>query len=71
MESEPTAELIGDEAARAAVASGDMEWLRARHAEGALVNPVRWDGGGLLTVAVRHNRPEMLTAAAGLRLRPG
>ena len=50
----------GDEAARAAVASGDIEWLRARHAEGTLVNPIRWDGGGLLTVAVRHNRPEML-----------
>ena len=62
VKNEPTAELIGDEAARTAVASGDMEWLRARHAEGALVNPVRWDGGGLLTVAVRHNRPEMLTA---------
>jgi hypothetical protein len=37
-----------------------VEWLRARHAEGKLVNPIRWDGGGLLTVAVRHNRPEML-----------
>ena len=24
------------------------------------MNPVRWDGGGLLTVAVRHNRPEIL-----------
>ena len=62
VKSEPTAELIGDEAARTAVASGDMEWLRARQAEGTFVNPVRWDGGGLLTVAVRHNRPEMLTA---------
>jgi ankyrin repeat protein len=58
--SAPKAEVIGDEAARAAVASGDMEWLRARYAEGTLVNPIRWDGGGLLTVAVRHNRPEML-----------
>ena len=58
--SAPKAEVIGEEAARAAVASGDMEWLRARHAEGTLVNPIRWDGGGLLTVAVRHNRPEML-----------
>jgi len=62
VKSEPTAELIGDEAARTAVASGDTEWLRARQAEGTFVNPVRWDGGGLLTVAVRHNRPEMLTA---------
>jgi len=43
-----------------AEATGDVAWLRARHAEGSLVNPVRWDGGGLLTVAVRHNRPEML-----------
>jgi ankyrin repeat protein len=54
-------EARGDEAARAAVAAGDVEWLRARHAEGTLVNPVRWEEGGLLTVAVRHNRPEMLT----------
>src|ERR1700722_1670732 len=58
--SAPKAEVVGDEAARAAGASGDMEWLRARHAEGILVNPIRWDGGGLLTVAVRHNRPEIL-----------
>jgi ankyrin repeat protein len=57
---EVEAELIGDEAARAAVASGDIDWLRARYATGTFVNPVRWDGGGLLTVAVRHNRPEML-----------
>src|SRR5205085_8001891 len=58
--SAPEAELIGDETARDAVAAGDMEWLRARHAEGTLASPVRWDGGGLLTVAVRHNRPEIL-----------
>jgi ankyrin repeat protein len=56
---EPT--LRGDEAARAAVETGDIEWLRARHAEGTLANPVRWDDGGLLTVAVRHNQPEILT----------
>lgn len=56
----PKAEVIGDEAARAAVASGNIEWLRARHAEGVLLNPIRWDGGGLLTVAVRHDKPEML-----------
>jgi ankyrin repeat protein len=52
--------MVGDEAARTAVASGDTEWLRARHAEGTFVNPIRWDGGGLLTVAVRENRPEIL-----------
>lgn len=57
----PKAEAIGDEAARAAVVSGDMKWLRLRRAEGALVNPIRWDGGGLLTVAVQHNQPEILS----------
>jgi len=46
--------------ARAAVALGDADWLRARHAEGALVNPITWGAGGLLTVAVKHNRPDML-----------
>ncbi len=56
----PEAEAMGDEAARAAVAAGDLDWVRARHAEGALVNPIRWDGGGLLTAAVRHDRPQML-----------
>jgi ankyrin repeat protein len=56
----PKTEIIDDEKARAAVASGDIEWLLSRHAEGALVNSVCWDEGGLLTFAVRHNRPEML-----------
>jgi ankyrin repeat protein len=45
---------------RAAVALGEADWLRARHAEGTLVNPITWEAGGLLTVAVRHNRPDML-----------
>jgi ankyrin repeat protein len=45
---------------RQAVAAGDLEWVRARHAEGVLTNPIRWRDGGLLTVAVRHNRPEIL-----------
>ena len=56
----PKTELIGDETARAAVASGDIDWLRARHAEGTLVNFVRWCDGGLLTVAVDHNKPDVL-----------
>jgi ankyrin repeat protein len=47
--------------ARDAVARGDIDWLRERHAEGRLVNPLRWDDGGLLTVAVRHNQPEILS----------
>ena len=57
---EPPTDATGDEAARAAVASGDIAWLCARRAEGTLVNPIRWDEGGLLTVAVRHNQPEVL-----------
>jgi ankyrin repeat protein len=56
----PKPELLGDETARAAAASGDIEWLRARHAEGNLVNPIRWNDGGLLTVAVDHNKPDVL-----------
>ena len=59
-EEEASEELTGDEAARSAVAAGDMEWTTKRLAEGKLVNPIRWDGGGLLTVAVEHNRLEML-----------
>jgi ankyrin repeat protein len=59
-ESEDQEESFGDEDARAAVASGDIEWLRARHATGTFTNPIRWDGGGLLTVAVRHNRLDVL-----------
>lgn len=50
----------GDEAARAAVSAGDIEWLRSRHDAGSLVNPIRWDDGGLLTVAVKHEQMEIL-----------
>lgn len=28
--------------------------------KGHLVNPITWEAGGLLTVAVRHNRPDIL-----------
>ncbi|HYP08551.1 MAG TPA: ankyrin repeat domain-containing protein, partial [Bryobacteraceae bacterium] len=45
--------------ARAAVAEGDAEWLRARHADGVLTNPIE-DTGGLLTIAVRYNRIDIL-----------
>lgn len=45
--------------ARAAVALGEGDWLRARHAEGALENPIE-DSGGLLRVAASHNRPGIL-----------
>ena len=54
----PAMEL--DNAERTAVANGDLQWLHSRLAEGKLVNHVRWSDGGLLTVAVRNNRPEVL-----------
>jgi ankyrin repeat protein len=46
--------------ARGAVALGDADWLRARHAEGTLENPLHWPFDGLLTIAVQHDRPEIL-----------
>jgi ankyrin repeat protein len=54
----PAMEL--DTAERMAVANGDLQWLRSSLAEGKLANQVRWSDGGLLTVAVRNNRPEVL-----------
>ena len=54
----PAMEL--DNAERTAVANGDLQWLRSSLAEGKLANQVRWGDGGLLTVAVRNNRPEVL-----------
>jgi ankyrin repeat protein len=51
-------------AARSAVALGEADWLRARHAEGALVNAIAVDvfepSNGLLSIAVKHGRPEMV-----------
>ena len=41
-----------------AVALAKGDWLRARHAEGILDHPK--DGDGLLTVAVEHDRADML-----------
>jgi ankyrin repeat protein len=54
----PAAELDGAE--RAAVADGDLQWLRTRLAEGKLANHVHWSDGGLLSVAVRNKRTEVL-----------
>ncbi len=55
--------------ARSAVALGEADWLRARHAEGALVNPIE-DWGGLLTIAVLHDRPETLALLLDLGFDP-
>jgi ankyrin repeat protein len=51
--------------ARWAVAVGDAPWLRARHAEGALNNQ-----SGLVTQAVKSNRPDILTLLLDLGLDP-
>jgi len=55
--------------ARSAVALGDASWLRERHAAGALVNAISGPGG-LLSVAVRHDRPEMLALLLDLGFDP-
>ena len=52
-----------------AVAMNKGDWLRARHAEGRLANPLS-DVGGLVTFAVRLDRPEMLTLLLDLGFDP-
>jgi ankyrin repeat protein len=52
--------------ARWAIATGDANWLRARHGEGALASQRR-----LVTHAVRSGRPEMLALLLDLGLDPG
>jgi ankyrin repeat protein len=56
--------------ARSAVALGEADWLRARHAEGVLVNPIDWGTGGLLTIAVYHDRADMLALLLDLGIDP-
>jgi ankyrin repeat protein len=62
-----------------AVALGEGEWVRARHAECALarftsihigVNSSILNMGGLLSIAVLHDRPGMLALLLGLGLDP-
>jgi ankyrin repeat protein len=43
----------------AAVVLGDVDWLRLHHAAGDLTNQIE-DSGGLLRIAVTHDRPEIL-----------
>jgi ankyrin repeat protein len=54
---------------RSAVALGEAAWLRAQHAAGTLVNLIEGPGG-LLSVAVRHDRLEMLELLLDLGLDP-
>ena len=54
---------------RSAVAIGEADWLRDRHAAGRLENPIE-DWGGLLTIAVRHDRPDVLALLLDFGLDP-
>lgn len=51
--------------ARQAIVSGDTDWLRATHAEGGLANQ-----RGLITHAIRVQRPDMLSLLLELGLDP-
>ena len=53
----------------AAVALGDADWLRARHAQGSLTNPVEGDGG-MLRIAASHNRADILQLLLDLGFDP-
>lgn len=53
----------------AAAALGDEGWLRARHAQGSLINPVE-GSGGMLRVAASHNRAEILKLLLDLGFDP-
>jgi len=57
------------ETARWAVLTGNVRWLRSRHAEGRLDNPLD-SGQGLLSVAVRYDKPEMLRMLLDFGLDP-
>jgi ankyrin repeat protein len=59
----------GELTARGAVALGNAEWLRAKHAEGTLINRIE-ESGGLLRIAVSHNRPEILALLLDLGFDP-
>jgi ankyrin repeat protein len=52
-----------------AVILGKGDWLRAQHAAGKLENPGR-EGEGLLSIAARNNRPDMLALLLELGLDP-
>jgi ankyrin repeat protein len=55
---------------RAAVAIGDPQAVRQLHREGRLDNEIHWLRGGLLSIAVRVNRPEMVALLLDLGLDP-
>ena len=65
----PTEGVPGSEPTpRWAIATGNVDWLRARHAESRLRNPA--DGDGLMTTAVMANRPEVVALLLELGFDP-
>lgn len=55
---------------RAAVATGDAEAVREMHREGNLPNEIHHLRGGLLSIAVRVNRPEIVSLLLDLGFDP-
>ncbi|HVA45888.1 MAG TPA: ankyrin repeat domain-containing protein [Pirellulales bacterium] len=55
---------------RAAVALGDREAVLRLHREGRLHNEIHFVRGGLISIAVRVNRPEMVSLLLDLALDP-
>ncbi len=55
---------------RAAVAIGDQQAVRQMHAAGQLINEIHTLRGGLLSIAVRVNRPEMVSLLLDLGVDP-
>jgi ankyrin repeat protein len=57
-----------------AIALGNVDWIRARHAQGALVNPAATDHSaghvGFLETAVWHDQPEIMSLLLVLGLDP-
>ncbi|MBI3865519.1 MAG: ankyrin repeat domain-containing protein, partial [Planctomycetia bacterium] len=55
---------------RAAVATGDGQAVRQMHQQGKLLNEIHHLRGGLLSIAVRVNRPDMVSLLLDLGLDP-
>lgn len=56
-----SARQVGLETVVRAVARGDLEWLKARHAERPLANVIDWQAGGLLTLAAVRNQRDAIS----------
>jgi ankyrin repeat protein len=56
--------------APAAVALGNIDWLRARQEKGLLINTILDISGGLLRIAASHDQPEILSLLLGFGFDP-